>query len=285
MAIFDGIFLISDIDGTLLDTVSEVPKQNIEKIKYFLQNGGLFSVATGRCADACRSVLEKFGLTVGAPVLLLNGAVVYDLETGRIIYSQSLDNQIKQAVMRIQKIVDPLVGIEIHSRDTVIDIKVTREIELHNLGESLNPVYMSAEQACEYEWNKVLFSFEEAEEAERVRQKLISLSVPPECIVNTNASLFDGVHEYLEIVPHGSNKGTGVQMLADYLGTDENNIYCIGDYYNDIPMLRVAGHSAAVSGAPNEVTAVAEFVSCTADGGAVGCFIDYIEERIRGNEN
>ena len=46
--IFDGIYLFSDIDGTLGRTETGIPKRNINAIKNFIENGGTFGVATGR---------------------------------------------------------------------------------------------------------------------------------------------------------------------------------------------------------------------------------------------
>ena len=51
MGLFDGCLLACDIDGTLLIN-DFMPQQNIEKIKYFVSEGGKFSLATGRTAGA-----------------------------------------------------------------------------------------------------------------------------------------------------------------------------------------------------------------------------------------
>ena len=50
MSKFDGILLISDIDGTL--TYNEkLSDENADAIRYFQKNGGFFSIATGRQPD------------------------------------------------------------------------------------------------------------------------------------------------------------------------------------------------------------------------------------------
>ena len=38
----------------------------------------------------------------------------------------------------------------------------------------------------------------------------------------------------------GANKGNAVLWLADYLGIQRDNIYCIGNGLNDLPMLEVS---------------------------------------------
>lgn len=46
--IFDGYTLVSDMDGTLINSNKEISKENLDAIKYFVNNGGKFTVATGR---------------------------------------------------------------------------------------------------------------------------------------------------------------------------------------------------------------------------------------------
>ena len=47
MGKFDGILLCSDWDGTLSDS-GNIPKANIDAIRYFQREGGLFTFASGR---------------------------------------------------------------------------------------------------------------------------------------------------------------------------------------------------------------------------------------------
>lgn len=282
MADFSGKLLVSDIDGTLIGGTPFVSEYNAERINYFIENGGLFTIATGRCVDACRDMLKSVNLS--APAAMVNGTVIYDYATEKVIASSGMDDKIRKVVCEVLKDDNPLVGVEIHSREKVIDIKVTHEVDIHNLYESLNPINMSVEEALGYEWNKVLFTFEEGYTNVELRDKLISLGAAPEQIMFTNAHLDDGVHDYLEVVPYGYNKGTGIRLLAELLGIDIKNVYGIGDYYNDIPMLETVGCAAVVAGAPEEIIKLADFVSTSVDDGAVGHFIDYIEERMQNDE-
>lgn len=44
----------------------------------------------------------------------------------------------------------------------------------------------------------------------------------------------------VDVVAAGSDKGSGVRRLAEFLDILPENIVCIGDGWNDIPMLRAA---------------------------------------------
>ncbi len=274
---------MSDIDGTLIGSSSGISQYNIDKINYFIENGGLFTIATGRCVDACRELLSR--VSISAPAAVTNGALIYDFSTETVVGSAGLDDDTRRLVCKIASEKNPLVGIEIHSRDKVIDAALTKEVEIHNLYEDLSPLFMGCDEALDLEWNKAFFTFEEGYTREELREKAIEYGIDPSQIVFTNAHLDDGVHDYMEIIPKNTDKGTGIKMLANTLGIDIKNVYGIGDFYNDIPMLRTVGCAAVVAGAPADVSELADFVSSSVDEGAVGHFIDYIEERMLTNEN
>ena len=48
MGKFDGIILLSDMDGTLLDDQKQISEENQRAIDRFEREGGCFCIATGR---------------------------------------------------------------------------------------------------------------------------------------------------------------------------------------------------------------------------------------------
>ena len=57
-------------------------------------------------------------------------------------------------------------------------------------------------------------------------------------------------HVYLEITDHGCNKGGMVARLAQMLGIARENIYCVGDNQNDIPMMALSAVPFALPTVP-----------------------------------
>ena len=62
---------------------------------------------------------------------------------------------------------------------------------------------------------------------------------------------------YLEIMPVGVSKATGMHTLCDLMGLPVKQTIVIGDYYNDLELMREAGYAVAVANAPAEVKASA----------------------------
>lgn len=57
----------------------------------------------------------------------------------------------------------------------------------------------------------------------------------------------------------GVDKGTAVDWLAKHYGVAVADVVAVGDWLNDVPMLRRAGQSFAMAQAPAEVRAAAKF--------------------------
>lgn len=73
--------LVSDLDGTLLNTQKQVSDRTVEVVNDFVARGGLFSVATARMPYGFRSRLERLDLRI--PTVIMNGAALYSLADSR----------------------------------------------------------------------------------------------------------------------------------------------------------------------------------------------------------
>lgn len=66
---------------------------------------------------------------------------------------------------------------------------------------------------------------------------------------------------FLEFVAPGVSKGRAVRFLARRLRVSVGAVLAIGDQWNDLEMLTVAGHGAAMPTAPDGVRAVARYIA------------------------
>jgi len=80
MGLFSDILLTVDYDRTLTAPDSTIPARNFEAIHYFIDNGGTFTVNTGRSVPMAQAhIIGK--VPVNAPLLLYNGSAAYDVQT------------------------------------------------------------------------------------------------------------------------------------------------------------------------------------------------------------
>lgn len=68
----------------------------------------------------------------------------------------------------------------------------------------------------------------------------------------------------VDITPKGVDKGTGIIHVSERMNIPMENILCIGDAENDIPMLQLSGYSACPSNATENVKNIADYTSHSA---------------------
>ena len=86
---FEGYLLVADFDDTFCpEHGAPVPEENRRAAQHFMDEGGLFTIATGRDVRSYYSIRDKF--TVNAPLVLSNGAVIFDGESGESWYESFL---------------------------------------------------------------------------------------------------------------------------------------------------------------------------------------------------
>lgn len=274
MGIFDGCLLACDIDGTLLLN-DYMPQVNVDKIKYFVSEGGQFSLATGRTAGAISSVTKR--LDCIAPSIVANGSMIYDIQNDKQIYELFIpnsDRRIVEAVIKGCK----TIGVEAHCGKKVIVLNQNQESIDHAIYENLDTILLDYNSALQYNWNKVIYLSANDNELETTK-KIISSFEHSSQFVDTSAVIDGRRRYYYEHVPKGVSKAATLKILCEKLNIKKGCCFAIGDYYNDLEMIKTADIGAALIDSPREVQAAATTVVCDAQNGAVADFIDYLTER------
>ena len=66
-------------------------------------------------------------------------------------------------------------------------------------------------------------------------------------------------------------------MLCEYLGIDIRNTVCVGDYTNDVEMIKAAGVGVAVENANEDAKNAADYITVSNENDAIARVIDDIE--------
>ena len=273
MGIFDGCLLACDIDGTLQEN-GYINPVNIEKIKYFVGEGGKFCLCTGRSVGALTAVLKATEVTDYSVVA--NGCMIYDHKKNKIAYQEFLPEN-ERFIAEVIYNEMPDVGIEIHSEGEVFTLKASPALECHQKYEGLDALPLDFNSLLGYIWNKALFSL--SDESEYDKLKSLTKGKTTGCdFITTCAGINNVKYHYFEQLPKGASKLSALKRLCRMIGVKEGGLFAIGDYYNDLDMIKNADVSAATLGAPDDIKQFADFISCDCKDGAVADFIDYLSE-------
>ena len=231
MGKFDGVLIASDFDNTMVYTEGALRSGG-----YFMAQGGTFSVATGRALPSFASVMD--GVPMNGPTVLFNGAAIYDFPAGRYLRTAFLPEYIRDHVRQLSQLM-PGLTYEIYHDDNSIHVVNPNEITARHLHLTHTPSQQiaSLDQAPS-PISKLLFE----EEPQRLRQLEEAIRAQD---WSREYEVVASAVNLLEITARGANKGGMVRRLAELLGVRQENVCCVGDHANDIPMLEYAGMAFA----------------------------------------
>ena len=267
---FDGILICTDLDGTLIRNDRTISSENLDAIEYFKSEGGLFTFVTGRVPVSAKSIYET--VRPNAPFGCINGGGIYDHRTQEYVWTQDLPEDALDLVEYVD-VNMPGIGIQVN---TFGPIYFSRENAAMQYFREITGVPNLVRHYREIgePISKILFGDMEDENIFRVRELLNS---------HPRASEFDFIRSektLYELLPKGISKGSVLVRLAEHLGIDMRRTVAIGDYDNDVSMLRVAGVGIAVKNASPAAMAAADLVTVSNEEHAIARVISDIDNGV-----
>ena len=152
---YSGIALFADLDGTLLDDKRQLSDENLAAVRYFVENGGSFAVATGRME---RSTLINFPeLTVNTPSIFYNGALVYDINRRGKNYTRFICLKAWNLFSSIYLTASHPCGLEVNAKGEAYVIRYNDKIDFQLKREGFKGI-MSGWDEVPREWYKILIA-------------------------------------------------------------------------------------------------------------------------------
>ncbi len=265
---FDGILVCTDLDGTLLSSNKTVSAENVEAIEYFKREGGLFAFVTGRPASCVTDVYRA--VRPNAPFGCFNGVGLYDGEAHRYVWTQEISRDVLEQVEYVAARV-PGIGIQINTFDNIYFYKENASMERFREITGVPKLPIARCEDVREPLAKIVFG--DQNEA-HIEQAMALLAAHP------RAAEFDYVRSertLCEILPKGINKGVVLSRLAEHVGVSMSHVVALGDYNNDIEMLRTAGVGVAVANAVPAAREAADRVTVSNDEHAIARVIADIE--------
>ena len=263
---FDGYVIFSDLDGTLLNDNKEVSKENKKAIKSFIENGGQFSIATGRAIDSVSKYIED--VKTDLPIITYNGGMLYDYNKKKIISEKILDKDKKALAYKIADDYEN-IGVEIYVGKDVYVLK-DNGMSDRQATRLLNLKYDIPENISSLNWNKIttvgkikLMDEVESEFYDKYKTKPIRSG---ECFV--------------EIVPDNSSKGHALNQIIKIYNLNKKKFICVGDNMNDLELLMEAGISFCPENASNELKKYAKHITVNNNEHIIPHIIKWIETNL-----
>lgn len=233
--------LASDYDGTLRYG-QDVMAEDLEAIQRWKEAGFLFAIVTGRSYESILKQIQQYNIPCDY-VVSNNGGMVFDPE-GTILSSNYLDYVTSLDIMYVAKEVEGVCSYVVN--DGVYRHRVVVNADLEDKR------YPNLQQDL---------SEEEVMDLGKYAQIVISMTEPSLAVSlaeQINMHFAETVVAYannyvVDVVPKGTSKASGLDFVCEYAELTEDDVYTIGDSYNDIPLMEYGKHGAAMSTSVEEV--------------------------------
>ncbi len=252
---YEGCLICTDMDGTLLADDKSLSAENAEAIRCFQQGGGLFTVATGRYWDFIEEY--KADVVPNTAVISLNGCAITEYETHKYLWHSKMDKccfgeaeeifaSCPQLTMLLVNMTGGFVPIKRGELWRLEEIKVNAENEILKMTYMCLPDETLDERTCRFfaEFSSGRYNCERS---------------------------WPGGMEYY---PLEGGKHNAVEWLKKH--TNSSKLICVGDFENDIGMLKFADVGVAVSNGLESVRSAADYTTVSNGESAIARIIERI---------
>ncbi len=266
--------LAFDLDGTLLNSSSEISAFNLSRIKDAVKRGVKITTCSGRIPAFQNMYLTQ--LNIQGPYVAINGALIPNGQCGEL-YAKPL-----------------------HRSELAELCSFLNERRLHGCVQTKDKLYFTPENPrtrLVEQYNSLAVGKglpkapmgELATIMDNVDAIVYKAMIYTTCQSDLNmvSSFLDGqsgvAYTFSEpglfdIMTRGVNKGLAIRKVADYYDIPYEEICAFGDFDNDVPLFEVAGTSVAMGNAKQELKDAATFITDSNDNDGVGKALEFLEQ-------
>lgn len=267
---------VTDLDGTLLNSEHKLSEFSMNAIKTAMDKGIPVCIATGRSYNDILEIISE--LDVKPYIISSNGASVYNTD-GEKMYSISIPkDQVREIITYLKaqnlefEVADDEYtyitqkGLDILHQELEdvgsVDTKKREELEQNVLGLVLSQGNLKVVPDMEV----LLDSIESANSVSSISAYLNKIHKAMERFTMDKRILTFSSWKYnFEMTSSDTSKGIALKHLCEHLGIDLSDVAVIGDNYNDLSMIKIAGIKGAMGNAVENIKSMADFQAPTND--------------------
>lgn len=243
--------IVSDMDGTLLNSSKEIDSGIFELIPKLKEKGIKFAVSSGRQYKSLRFLFEDYLEDI--IIIADNGA--FAMNNTEQLFSNVLEKDTALSLIDAVNQLDGIVPIVSGKYTSYTNTQEAFDVfsapplsydmemveDFHNF-DSINEILKVT--AVVYDGNKPSFH----------RDRLMKI-IPDNCNAVTSGEAC------LDMGLNGTNKGSGLAKIQKILGISPAETMVFGDEQNDLEMFQQADYSYAMEGAEEHIKKHAKFVA------------------------
>ena len=222
--------VVSDLDGTLLNSDQEVSELSKKVIRELRDRGIKFYIATGRAYPDAKRIMESIGIKI--PLISANGGVINDSD-GNEIYRDDLDEESKNIILDIDYMaVSDLIHINAYSDNRWFLTTEERKVNPFKEEPHFRYEIKSIEELKKRNITKIYYI--------GPRRELLKLEKIILEKTDGKVNVAFTHPECLEIFDMNVNKAIAIKKLSDMENFTLDDVIAFGDGFNDYEMLKEA---------------------------------------------
>lgn len=245
--------IILDLDDTLLRNDGTISARTKAALKRIQADGMKVVLASGRPTFAIRSIADELELKkYGGYIISFNGARIEGCETEKEIYSANIKKENVHELYNLSKEYGAFIQTYSNIHIIASEANEYTDIEKQITGMDIIIPEDFKSYVCEDVVKVIVLQ-------EPSRLKEIEARWKP--IIGDRMYMTISKPFFLEFMNPNVDKGKSILRLAGQLGICAEEIIAIGDSYNDISMIKMAGLGVAMQNAAASVKEIADYIT------------------------
>ena len=268
-----------DLDGTLLHSAGHISARNLAALQLAESSGAEIVIATGRRHAFAMRVLRDSGIRPESALVSSNGTVIrtlgaelmhrshMPLETARELcaHMQGFRNTLVLTFDMVDSTGEERRGALVCEHLDDLHSNISRWMQsnepyIHHVNRIEDALGPNQPPTIQMMVCGPIARMAQAEARLLEHPKVTAVGAPPRhgAEISLHRTIYpDSDLSIVDILPAGCSKASALMRLAELRGVALTEILAIGDNWNDVPMLRLAGRSVLMANAPEELKTLA----------------------------
>ncbi|WP_138754601.1 Cof-type HAD-IIB family hydrolase [Paenibacillus sinopodophylli] len=274
--ILRNIHFLTDLDGTLLLSDATLSAYTVDVISRAMEQGAVISYATARSYMSSNHIVSV--IPWKHPIVLYNGAVIYDPLTMKVIGGHWLDNSVANSIVdigRAHALLPFIFALDENDKERALHEKLTGSGSISFYESRPNDPRFSemTNLACPDSFRTLKVTYIGLlHELEPLRDEVVR-RFDSQVHIHLMKDSYIANHYFLEFGHPNANKKEGLRQWAKLVGCKPEDVTVFGDNLNDLGMFETAGAKVAVSNAHPALHELATYVALSNDEDGVAVYI------------
>lgn len=254
--------VVSDVDGTLVDQDKKLTIATTEAVARLEAAGVAFTIISARPRSGMMPIADTLG--IDQPMGAFNGGTIFTRD-GTVSEHHVVDPDVAQGMMALAE--GAAVDRWVFADDTwYSSTDQGVHVEHERVASNQEPIVTDDFTDLLTRADKITFVSDD--------EPVLAALHAQAAQFGDDATIVQSQTYYLDVTALAANKGDGIAALAKAIGVDLAETAAIGDQFNDVPMLDIAGYAVAMGNAPAKVQSIADDVTRANDADGVAHAID-----------